>query len=83
MTASIDDEHLLRRNDRDDRRRGNAPNTVPSDPHLEHRRIVRADVREDPLDRAAAATCDPEPDAVGQPVARHGARRIEAPALAQ
>jgi hypothetical protein len=83
VTAAVDDERLLRRHDRDHRRGGHAPHPMAAGPHFEHRRIVRADVRKDPHDRAAASTRKRETDTVGEPVARHGARRIEAPALAQ
>jgi hypothetical protein len=80
--AAIDDEYLLRRDDRDYRRRRDAPN-APARPDLEHRRVVRTEVRKDPLDRAAVSTREGETDAVGEPVAGDGARRVEPPALAQ
>jgi hypothetical protein len=55
VTAAIDDEHLLRRHDRHHGRGGHTPHAIAAGPHLERRRIVRADVREDPHDRAAAS----------------------------
>jgi hypothetical protein len=68
LVATVDDEHLLRRHNGDDRRGGHTPDP-PSRPHLEQRRIVRVEVREDPLDRAAPAAGQREPDAAGEPVA--------------
>lgn len=83
VPAPVDDEHLLLRDDRDDRRGGHTPDAMPPRTHLEHGRIVRIDVREDPLDRAVASTCERETDAVGEPVTGDGARRVEPLALAQ
>jgi hypothetical protein len=83
LTAAIDDEHLLLRDDGDDRRRGHSPDPSVARPDLEHFRVVRVAVREDPLHRAAASACEGEPDAVGEPVTGDGARGVEPPALAQ
>lgn len=82
-TPSVDDENLLLRDDRDDRRGRNLADPPMARPNLEQRRIVRIDVRENPLHRAAAPTREREAHTVGEPVAHHGARRIEPPALAQ
>lgn len=83
LTAAIDDEHLLLRDDGDDRRGGHSPNPPVARPDLEHFRVVRVAVREDPLHSAAAAACEGEPDAVREPVTGDGARGVEPPALAQ
>jgi hypothetical protein len=80
--APVDDEHLLGGDDGDDRRRGHAPHAASPRPHLEHRGVVRVVIRQDPLDRAAAATREGEADAMGEPVAGDGARGVEPPALA-
>src|SRR5262249_3223959 len=79
----VDDDQLLRRNDRNDRRRRDAPNAPPARPHLEQRRIVRIVVRQHPLDRAVAAPCEREADTVDKPVAGDGAGRGEPLAPAQ
>jgi len=82
-TAAIDDEHLLLRDDGNDRRRGHSPDPPVARPDLEHLRVVRVAVRENPLDRATAAACEGEPDTVGEPVAGDRARGVEPPTLAQ
>ena len=81
-TAAIDDKHLLLRNDGDDRRRGHLPDPPVARPDFEHFRVVRVAVRENPLHRATAATCEGKPDTVGEPVTGNGARGVEPPALA-
>jgi hypothetical protein len=81
-TAPVDDEQLFLRDHGDHRRRRHAPDAVPTRPHLELRRVVRALVRQDPLHRAVAAACEVETDAVGEPVAGDGIGRREPLALA-
>jgi hypothetical protein len=81
--SPVDDENLLLRNDGDDRRGRDVANPSVARPNLEQRRIVRVDIRENPLHRAAPPTREREADAVREPVAHHGARRVEPPALAQ
>jgi hypothetical protein len=82
-TPSVDDENLLLRDDGDDRRGRNLADAPMARPNLEQRRIVRIDVRENPLHRAATPAREREAHTVGEPVAHYGARRIEPPALAQ
>jgi hypothetical protein len=82
-TAAIDDKQPLLRDDGDDRRRGHSPDPPVARPDLEHLRVVRVAVRENPLHRAAAAACEGESDAVSEPVTGDGARGVEPPALAQ
>ena len=81
--AAVDDEHLLLRDDGDDRGRGHTPNAPVTRPDFEHFRVVRVAVRENPLHRATAAACEGEPDAVGEPVTGDGTRGVEPPALAR
>src|SRR5262249_52199925 len=81
--TAIDHEHLVRRDDGDDRGRGHPTHPMPTHPHLEEGRVARVLVRENPLDRATTATCEREADAVGEPVTGDGAGRVEPPALAQ
>ena len=59
--AAIDDEHLLLRDDGDDRRGGHSPDPPVARPDLEQFRVVRVAVREDPLHSAAATTCGGNP----------------------
>ena len=80
--AASDNEHLLLRDDGDDRRRGHSPDPPVASPDLEHFRVVRVAVREDPLHSAAASACEGEPDTVGEPVTGDGARGVEPPTLA-
>jgi len=82
-TAAIDDEHLLLRNDGDDRRRRHLPNPPVARPDLEHFRVVRVSVRENPLHRATPAACEGESDTVGEPVTGDRTRGVEPPTLAQ
>jgi hypothetical protein len=55
VAAAVDDEHLLLRDAGDDRRRRHAPHPSVARAYFEHGRVVRVAVREDSLDRAAAA----------------------------
>jgi 3'-5' exoribonuclease len=79
----VDHQHLFLGDDGDDRRGGNTADTPPARPHLELGRIVRTDVGQHPLDRAMAATCEGEANAVGEPVTGDGAGSVEPLALAQ
>lgn len=81
--AAIEDEHLLLWDDGDDCGRGDVPNAPVTRPDFEHFRVIWIAVRENPLHRAAAAACEREPDAVGEPVTGDGTRGVEPPALAQ
>jgi len=81
--AAVHDEQLLLRDYGDDRGRGHSTHPPVARSHFEQRGVMRIPVREDPLDRATASPCEREPDAVGEPVTRDGARGVEPPALAQ
>jgi hypothetical protein len=82
-TPVVDDENPFLRDHGDDRRGRDLADPSMASPDFEQRRIVRIDIRKNPLHRAAPPAREREADAVGEPVAHDGARRVEPPALAQ
>jgi hypothetical protein len=54
----VDDQQTIGRNDGDHRRGRHAPHAAAADSNLQQRRLVRIVIRQDPLDRAPAATRD-------------------------
>jgi hypothetical protein len=80
---TVDDEQPVGGDDRHDRRRGHPADTPTARPHLKQRRVIRVDIRQHALHRAATAACEREADAVGEPVAGDRTGRGEPPTLAQ
>jgi hypothetical protein len=81
--AAVDDEQPVGWDDRHNSRRRHPTDAPAARPYLEQRRVIRIEIRQHALDLAATATCEREPDAVGEPVTGDRAGRSEPPALAQ